>query len=89
MKLEKEALKSKINELVTDNEVAIQILEDIEDSMEIPVEPDTKEIDELKAKYEDLQEKYKSRFVEGNTKEDKKENTEELKEEKIIDIKEI
>ena len=33
MKLNKEELKAKVNELVTDNEIAIQLLEDIEDSM--------------------------------------------------------
>ena len=65
MKLSKEELKSKVNELVTDNEVAIQLLEDIEDSMEVG-EVDTAKIDELQAKLDDLKEKYKQRFLKGD-----------------------
>ena len=62
MKLSKEDLKAKVNELVTDNDIAIQLLEDIEDSMEVG-EVDTAKIDELQAKLDDLQEKYKQRFT--------------------------
>lgn len=87
MKLTKEELKNKVNELVTDNEIAIQLLEDIEDSMEVG-EVDTAKIDELQAKLDDLQEKYKQRFLNGD---DKKEPDvdEELEEKEVIDIKEI
>lgn len=94
MKLSKEELKSKVNELVTDNEIAIQLLEDIEDSMEVG-EVDTAKIDELQAKLDDLQEKYKQRFLQGDDKkdaegaEDKKEVDEELEEKEVVDIKEI
>lgn len=92
MKLSKEELKAKVNELVTDNEIAIQLLEDIEDSMEVG-EVDTAKIDELQAKLDDLQEKYKQRFLQGDEKKEEvaeeKEVDEELKEEEIIDIKEI
>lgn len=91
MKLSKEELKAKVNELVTDNEIAIQLLEDIEDSMEVG-EVDTAKIDELQAKLDDLQEKYKQRFLKGDDKkeaEDKKEVDEELEEKEVIDIKEI
>jgi hypothetical protein len=91
MKLSKEELKQKVNELVTDNEIAIQLLEDIEDSMEVG-EVDTTKIDELQAKFDDLQEKYKQRFLKGDDKkdvEDKKEVDEELEEKEVIDIKEI
>lgn len=93
MKLSKEELKAKVNELVTDNEIAIQLLEDIEDSMEVG-EVDTSKIDELQAKLDDLQEKYKQRFLKGDDKkedaEEKKEDVdEELEEKKVIDIKEI
>ena len=92
MKLSKEDLKAKVNELVTDNEIAIQLLEDIEDSMEVG-EVDTAKIDELQAKFDDLQEKYKQRFLKGDDKkdaEDKKEEVdEELEEKEVIDIKEI
>lgn len=93
MKLSKEELKAKVNELVTDNEIAIQLLEDIEDSMEV-AEVDTSKIDELQAKLNDLQEKYKQRFLKGDDKEDdaeeKSEDVEdELEEKEVIDIKEI
>lgn len=86
MKLSKEDLKQKVNELVTDNDIAIQLLEDIEDSMEVG-EVDTTKIDELQAKFEDLQEKYKQRFLKGDVK--KEEVDEELEEKEVIDIKEI
>lgn len=92
MKLSKEDLKAKVNELVTDNDIAIQLLEDIEDSMEVG-EVDTTKIDELQAKFDDLQEKYKQRFLKGDDKkdtEDKKEEVDEgLEEKEVIDIKEI
>lgn len=101
MKLSKEDLKKKVNELVTDNDVAIQLLEDIEDSFDAEV--DNTKIDELQAKIDEqqskideLQEKYKERFLTG----DKEEKTEDkkpeeddgddgLEEKDIIDIKEI
>ena len=88
MKLSKEELKGKVNELVTDNDIAIQLLEDIEDSMEV----DTAKIDELQKKLDEIQEKYKQRFLKGDDKkegEDKKEVDEELEEKEVIDIKEI
>lgn len=91
MKLSKEELKQKVNELVTDNDIAIQLLEDIEDSMEVG-EVDTAKIDELQAKFDELQEKYKQRFLKGDEKKDakdKKEDDEELEEKEVIDIKEI
>lgn len=91
MKLNKDELKQKVNELVTDNDIAIQLLEDIEDSMETG-EVDTTKIDELQAKLDDLQEKYKQRFLKCDEKkddEDKKEVDEELEEKEVIDIKEI
>ena len=91
MKLSKEELKQKVNEIVTDNEIAIQLLEDIEDSMDVG-EVDTAKIDELQAKFDDLQEKYKQRFLKGDEKKDvegKKEVDEELEEKEVIDIKEI
>ena len=91
MKLSKDELKQKVNELVTDNDIAIQLLEYIEDSMEVG-EVDTSKIDELQAKLDDLQEKYKQRFLKGDDKkdaEDKKEVDEELEEKEVIDIKEI
>ena len=92
MKLSKDELKQKVNELVTDNEIAIQLLEDIEDSMVVG-EVDTAKIYESQAKFDDLQEKYKQRFLKGDDKKDaenkKEEVDEELEEKEVIDIKEI
>lgn len=90
MKLSKEELKKKVSEIVTDNDIAIQLLEDIEDSFEVN-EADNTEVEELQKKLEDLQEKYKTRFLQGNSEEPKKEDEEKegLKEEEIVDIKEI
>lgn len=100
MKLNKEELKKKVNEIVTDNDVAIQLLEDIEDSFDESAEVDNSKIDELQAKIDEqqskideLQEKYKERFLTGNkeekTEDKKPEEDDGLEEKDIIDIKEI
>lgn len=91
MKLSKEELKNKVNELVQDNDIAIQLLEDIEDSMESG-EIDTTALDELQAKFDELQTKYRERFLKGEEVKDESEEkpTEEgMEEEEIIDVKEI
>lgn len=92
MKRSKEELKQRVGELVQDNDIAIQLLEDIEDSME-EGELDTSKIDELQAKFDDLQKKYKERFLKTDDKktEEKEEDTDEkgLEEKEVIDIKEI
>lgn len=96
MKLSKEELSAKINELPIDDEVKISLMEDIADSFEITeTEDKTGELEELKIKYDALKEKYKERFLKGDEvlEEEKKEEDEtedeELKEEEVIDIKEI
>ena len=100
MKLNKEELKKKVNEIVTDNDVAIQLLEDIEDSFDESAEVDNTKIDELQAKIDEqqskideLQEKYKERFLTGDkeekTEDKKPEEDDGLEEKNIIDIKEI
>lgn len=100
MKLNKEELKKKVNEIVTDNDVAIQLLEDIEDSFDESAEVDNSKIDELQAKIDEqqskideLQEKYKERFLTGDkeekTEDKKPEEDDGLEEKNIIDIKEI
>ena len=98
MKLSKDELKRKVSENTKDNDdLVIELLEDIEDSFVTSDEPDTAEIDSLKAELEEskanykaLQEKYKQRFLSKDEKndEDEKEDDEEEKDE-IIDIKEI
>ena len=93
MKLSKEELKKKIDEVVQDDETKISLLEDIEDSMEIS--DDTEKVektayDEVVTKYEELKEKYKERFLKGSDEEkEEPEETEELKEEEVIDVNEI
>ncbi len=93
MKLSKEELSAKINELDIDEEIKIGLMEDIADSIENSETSDNGELEELKIKYESLREKYKERFlksdVEVEEKEEEKEDDEELKEEEVIDVKEI
>ena len=86
MKLSKEDLKKKVNEMEIDNERKIELLEDIEDSFD--VQENNSEYEELKAKYEELQEKYKARFFDGEI-EKPEEETEELEEVEEIDVEEI
>lgn len=94
MKLSKEELKKKITEVVADEDTQIALLEDIEDSFVESEDGDKVEktvYDELEIKYNDLKSKYKERFLKGDDVEDEdaKEDDEELKEEEVIDIKEI
>lgn len=90
MKRSKEELKNRVNELITDNDIAIELLEDIEDSF---VESSENDYNDLKAKYDELQKKYRERFTEVKTEdksEDKSEDkTEEVDEKEVVDIKEI
>lgn len=95
MKLSKEELKKKIDEVVSDDDTKISLLEDIEDSVDTEESAenvvDKATYDEIVAKYEELKEKYKQRFLDG--KEEKKETEEKddetLEEEEVIDVKEI
>lgn len=93
MKLSKQELKQRISDAITDDEeLVISLLEDIEDSMtetneNIIDETKAKELEELRWKYNKLQEKYKERFLKGDDK--KEEVDEELEEKEVIDIKEI
>lgn len=90
MKRSKEELKNRVNELITDNDIAIELLEDIEDSF---VESSENDYNDLKSKYDELQKKYRERFTEVKTEEkteDKSEDkTEEVDEKEVVDIKEI
>lgn len=70
MKLSKEELKKKIDEKISDDDLKIELLEDIEDSIDVS-EDETEKVekttyDELETKYKDLQEKYKQRFLKGD-----------------------
>lgn len=88
MKLSKEELKKKIDEKVVDEDVKIELLEDIEDSFETE---DNGAIEELQAKYDELKEKYKARFLDGESSDDEGEKSEdeELEEVEEIDVEEI
>lgn len=101
MKLSKEELKKKIDEKIEDEDLKIELLEDIEDSVD--VSDDTEKVektayDEVVAERDEIKRKYKERFlspeeVKENT-EESEENTEESEEkteesEEIIDVKEI
>ena len=91
-KLSKDELVQKINEKVMDEDVKIELMEDVTDSIDVNEtnEEDTQRIEELETKLKDLQTKYKERFLKGDDKEDKKEEkSEELEEKEIVDIKEI
>lgn len=91
MKLSKEELKKKIDEKISDEDLKIELLEDIEDSMEISDESekvDKVAYDEVVAERDEIKRKYKERFLEGSD-EEKVEESEELEEEEIIDVKEI
>lgn len=95
MKLSKEELSAKINDLDIDEEIKVSLMEDIADSIEVSSESeDNGELEELKIKYESLRGKYKERFLKGNDETEEKEDEEkedddELKEEEVIDVKEI
>lgn len=93
MKLSKEELKKKISEVVADEDTQIALLEDIEDSFVESEDGDKVEktaYDEVVAQRDEIKRKYKERFLKGDDVEDEdKEDDEELKEEEVIDIKEI
>lgn len=104
MRLSKDELLAKINERVTDSDIAIELMEDISDSFsDAEVVDDSEkatmlaEIDELKATTEELntaleemKEKYKARFLSNEgIDEPKSEVDDEPNEEEIIDIKDI
>lgn len=97
MKLSKEELKKKIDEKIEDEDLKIELLEDIEDSVDI-AEDETEKVektayDEVVAERDEIKRKYKERFLkvdetkEDETKED--EDDEELTEEEVVDVKEI
>lgn len=94
MKLSKEELSAKINDLDIDEEIKVSLMEDIADSIEVSETEDKNgELEELKIKYESLREKYKERFLKAEEVEEEKKDDEtedeELKEEEVIDVKEI
>lgn len=83
--MDKEELKKKIVEIVSNDEESVKLLEIVEDTYKEPEEP----VDEFKGKYEELLQKYKERFLESETKVEEPEKEDEIEEKEIIDIKEI
>lgn len=95
-KLSKEELIKKVSEKVMDEDVQIELMEDITDSMEVEnvdtSSEDKTRIEELETQVKELKAKYKERFLKGSDeKDDEKIEDEdvELKEKEVIDIKEI
>ena len=91
-KLTKDELIAKINEKLSDNsELAVELMEDISDSFEtIDTSEYEKQIEEEKAKYEDLLQRYKDRFVSAEVVEEKEEVEESAPEDaEVIDVQDI
>lgn len=92
-KFSAEELSSRINDLEIDDDVKISLMEDITDSISKDESEELatlkSELDKAKEDYESLKEKYKTRFFEAVSTDEEKKDDEELKEEEVIDIKEI
>lgn len=89
-----EEINGRINDLEIDEDVKISLMEDITDSFEVNNEEELNELkselDSTKEKYEDLQEKYKERFLNPvEFKEEKVDDKKDLDEKIVIDIREI
>lgn len=94
-KITKDELKTKISSLVENTEVAVELLEDVEDSFEVEdktaLEEANQKLAESETKYNELLTKYKNRFTDSveEVKEEVKEEPTGLQEENIIDVKEV
>ena len=65
-KLSKEDLIKKVSEKVSDENIQIELMEDISDSFEVDSDSiSQEEFEKLTNDYNDLKEKYKSRFLEA------------------------
>ena len=101
MVLSKENFKKKIDELEISDDKKIEILEDIEDSWTEDVneeyksryEAEKKEMEasiaSLEAETANLKAKYKERFFNSDSDDNKEDITEDIEDKKIIDVKEI
>ena len=88
-KLDKNALIEKYKEKI-DEESSIEFFEDIADSFDESDEVKTlkNELEEKQVKYDELKEKYKTRFLEGSFK-DEEDDDDEPKLKNVIDFREI
>lgn len=94
MVLSKEDFKKKIDTLEISDDKKIEILEDIEDSWTDDVNEEYKaryeaEKKEMEASIANLKAKYKERFFNSDSVENKEDITEDIEEKKVIDVKEI
>ena len=87
MKKTAEEIIARVNDLDLDDEIKIELMEDITDSVN-DADPEAEaRYTELEAKYSDLEERYKARFMEGKDPEEK--DPDEDEDAEVIDIKEI
>lgn len=93
MKLSKEELKKKIDEKISDDDLKIELLEDIEDSFESDDSEkiSKEEYEKVVSERDEIKQKYKDRFLNNEeSKEDDEEPEEKgLEEKDVIDVKEI
>lgn len=93
MKLSKEELKKKIDEKISDDDLKIELLEDVEDSFESDDSEkiSKEEYEKVISERDEIKQKYKDRFLNNEeSKEDDEEPEEKgLEEKDIIDVKEI
>lgn len=97
MKLSKEELKKKIDEKIEDEDLKIELLEDIEDSVDVTEDESEKvektAYDEVVAERDEIKRKYKERFLSAEEVKEDTEDSEETEEteetEEVIDVKEI
>jgi hypothetical protein len=95
-KLDRDEFNKKYSEKITDNdELLIELMEDVSDSMEDAKSKENEEISRLRSEleqknkeYDDLREKYKERFLSSEEMPREKE-IEKLEEKEVIDIREI
>lgn len=98
MKITVSELKDRLNNIITDQEVLVSLLEDIQDSFVDNIVEENEEnerieeletkLSELQTQYEELRQKYKERFLSKKLEIDES-NELDVDEEKIIDVKEI
>lgn len=94
MVLSKEDFKKKIDTLEISDDKKIEILEDIEDSWTDDVNEEYRaryeaEKKEMEASIANLKAKYKERFFNSDSVDNKEDITEDIEDKKIIDVKEI
>ena len=89
-KLSKEELTAKISERIEDIDLATELLEDIADSFDFDDSDLKSEIESLTEEIKNLKQKYKDRFMKPSEIDEEDEVLEDgMKEEEVIDIKEL